>query len=152
MSAIVTKVHMLILMEPDIAAAVSFYQGLGLKLVFHLKDKWAEMQLGELKLGLCPTQEPSADYVRQTGIVLQVAHLYKVYEEHRDTIHFLGEPKEAVHGIMVSFKDPGNNILDLYQPTPEKVAAIVKEAACEEVSEAESKKDSGCCKGKGSCR
>jgi len=38
-------------------------------------------------------------------------------------------------------KDPGNNILDLYQPTPEKVKAAVQKAAHD------AEKKEGCCGG-----
>lgn len=123
----IEKVHMVILMQPDLAVAIDFYKQLGVKLIFHIKGKWAEMKLGEVKIGLCPTEQVMDGH--RTGIVLQVADVQVVYDEHKDKISFLTEPKEAVHGIMVSFKDPGGNILDLYQPTPEKVVELVKKTA-----------------------
>ncbi len=123
----IEKVHMVILMQPDLGAAIEFYKQLGVKLIFHIKGKWAEMKLGEVKIGLCPTEHMMDGH--RTGIVLQVAHVQAVYDEYKDTISFLTEPKEAVHGIMVSFKDPGGNILDLYQPTPDKVAELIKKTA-----------------------
>ena len=151
MSAIVQKVNMLILMQPDIPKAIEFYQNLGLKLVFHIKDKWAEMQLGDIKIGLCPTDE-KPDMLYRTGIVLQTADMQAAYTQLKDTVTFLSEPKEAIHGGMVSFQDPGNNVLDLYQPTPEKVIDLVKKTAeqgegagCADTSRA------GCCKNDGSC-
>lgn len=152
MSAIVQKVNMLILMQPDIAKAIDFYQQLGLKLVFHIKDKWAEMQLGDIKIGLCPTAEVP-DYLCRTGIVLQIADMQAAYAGLKDTITFLSEPKEAIHGIMVSFQDPGNNVLDLYQPTPEKVVELVKKTAeqGEGAGCADASRD-GCCKKGGSCK
>lgn len=151
MSAIVQKVNMLILMQPDIAKAITFYQQLGLKLVFHIKDKWAEMQVGDIKIGLCPTAE-KPDYLSRTGIVLQVADMQTVYTSLKDSITFLSEPKEAVHGVMVSFQDPGNNVLDLYQPTPEKVVELVKKTVEAGSGEgcADTSRD-GCCKKNGSC-
>lgn len=151
MNSIVQNVHMLILMQPDIAQAITFYQQLGLKLVFHIKDKWAEMQLGNIKIGLCPTAE-TPTYLCRTGIVLETSDLHAAYAALKDKIHFLSEPKEATHGIMVSFQDPGMNVLDLYQPTPEKVTELVKNVVeqgegggCGDSSRA------GCCKKGGSC-
>lgn len=123
----IKSLHMVILMQPNLQAAIDFYTQLGIKLIFHIKERWAEMKLGDVKIGLCPTQKV-VDGVR-TGIVLEVADLKGVYEELKDSVSFFSEPKEAVHGLMVSFKDPGGNILDLYQPTPEKVADLVKKAA-----------------------
>jgi len=122
----VKQVSMLILRQPNIAAAVDFYQKLGLKLKFHLKDAWAEMVLGSIKIGLCPA-DVSAEH--RTGIVFEVENLHAFYAAFQDTGIFIGEPKEAVHGIMVSFKDLGGNIIDLYQPTPERVVELVKNTA-----------------------
>ncbi len=129
----VKRLHMVILMEPNLQAAIDFYSDLGIKLIFHIKERWAEMRLGDVKIGLCPTQQV-IDNVR-TGIVLEVADLKRVYQELKDKVSFLSEPKEAIHGIMVSFKDPGGNLLDLYQPTPEKVADLVKKSASSTESE-----------------
>ncbi len=147
MSADIQKVHMLILMQPDIAKAIAFYQKLGLKLVFHIKEKWAEMQLGDIKIGLCPTA--TVPEWHRTGIVLQVNDIKKTYEALKDEVEFIAEPKEATHGIMVSFKDPAGNLLDLYQPTPEKVTQLVKEAV-EQNPEKKPKNGSNNCAKKGS--
>lgn len=120
------KVGMLIIMEPDIEKAVAFYQLLGFPLAFHLKGKWAELTIDGVKLGLCPTDQPLPD--RHTGIILQVADVRKAYQELSTAgVTFIREPFEAVHGIMTSIKDPGGNIIDLYQPTPEKVQEVVQQ-------------------------
>jgi len=119
------KVGMLIIMEPDIEKAVEFYQLLGFPLAFHLKGKWAELTIEGVKLGLCPTDQQLPD--RHTGIILQVADVRKAHQELSAAgVSFIREPFEAVHGIMTSIKDPGGNILDLYQPTPEKVQEVVQ--------------------------
>ena len=132
----IKNVGMLILMQSDIAKAVQHYQKLGLKLIFHLKDKWAEFELGTTKIGLCPTSNPQEGH---TGIVLEVDDLNAAYNAFKqEGITFINEPIEAVHGIMVSMKDPGGNIIDLYQPTPEKVIALAQKKAQE-----------GCCGGDG---
>lgn len=123
----VNNVHMIILMQPNLQAAIDFYEQLGLKLVFQIKDRWAEMKLGNVKIGLCPTTQHIDGF--RTGIVLQTADLLALYNTHKNSISFLNEPKEATHGLMVSFKDPGGNIIDLYQPTPEKVTELVKKVA-----------------------
>ena len=132
----VTKVGMIILLQSDLNEAVEFYQKLGLKLKFHLKDQWAELMLGEVKIGLCPTTQELPE--RHAGVVLEVENLQDTYNELKETIPFVNEPMERVHGIMVGIKDPGNNMLDLYQPTPEKVAEMAKQKAQE-----------GCCKDTG---
>lgn len=113
------KVGMIILMQSDLKKSVEFYQKLDMKQNFYLEGKWAEFDLGCVKLGLCPTDHPQ-DNVR-TGIVLEVMQdlqaLYKRLKD--DGVHFFSEPVTAPHGIMVAFKDPGGNVLDLYQATPE---------------------------------
>ena len=149
----IQKLHMVILLQPDLEKAIQFYQQLGLKQIFQLKDKWAEFKLGEVKIGLCPTSQSQEG--NRTGVVLEVQDLHKAYNELKDTITFLSEPKEAVHGIMVSFTDPAGNILDLYQPTPEKLVELVKKTA--EGDDQKSSKDGscgqkdGCCKQTGVC-
>lgn len=141
-SAIAKKVSMIIFMERDLAAAVEFYKKLGFKLKFHIKDKWAEFELDGIKFGLCPTSEEEG--LIRTGIVLEVDDVKSIFQSNKDWIEFFGEPHEAVHGIMVSFKDPSGNVIDLYQPTPEKVKEILKKAAQEQGE------DDDCC-GKGGC-
>lgn len=119
------KVGMLILMENDLEKAIEFYQKLGFPLVFHLKEKWAEMSIGDVKLGLAPTEQQLPD--RHTGIILEIADVKKAYTELAEKgVTFIREPFEAVHGIMTSVKDPGGNIMDLYQPTPEKVNEVIE--------------------------
>jgi hypothetical protein len=122
----VTAISMIIIRQVDIAAGVAFYQRLGFSLKFHLKDAWAELSLAGMRIGLCPTGE-STNY--RTGIVLQVDDLRAFYAFHKDQNIFLGEPKEALHGLMVSLKDPGGNSIDVYQPTPERVTELVKQTA-----------------------
>lgn len=137
----VSKVSMIILMQPDIAQAVTFYQNLGLKLMFHLKEKWAELDMNGVKIGLCPTSTPAHE--KRVGVVFEVPNLHAFYEEHKETNMFIGSPQEALHGIMISVKDPGNNVFDLYQPTPEKLATFVRRVAgqpcCKDQTD-------GCCK------
>ena len=134
----ISRVAMFILMQNDLEKAVEFYKSLGLNVLFHLKDRWAELEIGDVKLGLCPTTQELPD--RHTGIVLQVGNLKAFTEKHKDALELMNEPVEKVHGIMVSFKDPGGSILDLYQPTPEKVQEVMKKA----------KEEGGCCKKDGS--
>lgn len=132
----VSKVSMIILMQRNLAEGVDFYQGLGCTLLFHIREKWAECSLSGLKIGLCPTENNAMTEARRTGIVFEVADLRAFYEERKASGIFMGEPAEALHGIMVSIKDPGGNILDLYQPTPERVKDFARKVAAE-----------GCCKG-----
>lgn len=131
-------VNMIILMQNDLSQAVAFYQEFGLPLKFHISHKWAEFDVHGVKLGLAETTQELPE--RRTGIVFGVDDLKAYYEMHKEVINFIGEPVEAVHGFIISFKDPGNNIVDLYQPTPEKVKAAVEKAAHDA-------KQKGCCTG-----
>ncbi len=117
----VKKVAMVIVMQNDLPAAVEFYKKLGLTLVFHVTDRWAEFKINDLQIGLCPTDEKVS--LNRTGIVFEIADLAAFYEVQKDSLSFLDKPTEAAHGIMASIQDPSGNILDLYQPTPEKLAA-----------------------------
>lgn len=73
--------------------------------------------------------------LHRTGIVLEVADLTATYEQFKkDGVEFVREPVEAMHGLMASFRDPGNSVLDLYQPTPEKVAEFMKQREQEELA------------------
>ncbi len=119
------KVGMIILMENNLDAAIEFYKKLGFSLKFHVKEKWAEFNVGDIKLGLCPTnQQP---FERHTGMVLEVKDIKQIRNELKSNgVEFLTEIKEAPHGFMASIKDPGGNIMDLYQPTPEKIKEFVQ--------------------------
>jgi len=145
-SAGVKKIGMVVLMQHNLAQAVEFYKSLGFHLKFHLKDKWAEFELGDVKLGLCPTDEEPG--LIRTGLVLEVEDLQKMYQERKDAISFFGEPNIAVHGIMISFKDPSGNVLDLYQPTPDKVKELIKNTAAQNGENEES----GCCGSSETCQ
>lgn len=127
---------MFIIMEHDLSAAIEFYTQLGFKLKFHLKDQWAEMLADNIKIGLCYVSQELPE--RRSGLVVQVENLAVFYEAHKDTLPFIGEIKEKVHGCMIGVKDPGGNIIDLYQPTPEKVTELIQKA----------QKEGECCQGK----
>jgi len=126
------RVGMVILMQHDLVKAVEFYRDiLKLPLKFHLENKWAEFDLGCVKFGLCPISEQQ-DNIR-TGVVLETQDdLLELYAALKETVTFLSEPVVAVHGVMVGFKDCGGNILDLYQPTLDKVKDLVKETVNQE--------------------
>ena len=121
------KLGMVITMHSDLEKSVEFYKMMGLKLNFHVKEKWAEFDLGGIKFGLCPTEQ-KYDNIR-TGIVIEIEEdLVKFYEKmSAKGVIFVNEPEVAAHGVMVGFKDPCGNVLDLYQATPEKVEQMVKE-------------------------
>jgi predicted enzyme related to lactoylglutathione lyase len=133
----VKKLAMMIVMENDLQVAVEFYQKLGLELVFHVPHRWAEFKINDLQIGLCPTDEKVQ--LNRTGIVFEVEDLNTFYQERKDTITFLDKPSEAAHGIMASIQDPSGNILDLYQPTPEKIKELAEKL----------KKEDECCGPKG---
>ena len=103
------------------------------------KNEAASLTHDELGVYGCPIDATDLPD-RRTGIVLEVEDLRKFHQDQIDYMTFIGEPVEAIHGLMVSFKDPGGNILDLYQPTPEKVQDLVKETV-----EKEQKCESSCC-------
>ncbi len=124
------KVNMIILFESDLEKANEFYTKLGLKMLFHIPNQWAEFQLGEVKIGLYKIDEKLPE--RRPGIVFEVDDIQKVYDQFKDDISFIEKPVEKPHGIMISFKDPGGNILDLYQPTPEKLKAYLDSLKAEE--------------------
>lgn len=126
------KLGMVILMQPDLAKAVEFYKSLGIKEKFHLEGKWAEFDLGCVKLGLCPTDQKQ-DNIR-TGVVLEVFEdLHNLHKKLKEqNVEFISEPIVAPHGVMVGFKDPGGNVLDLYQATPDQLEKFVKEKADKE--------------------
>ncbi|BDC34221.1 hypothetical protein Noda2021_01790 [Candidatus Dependentiae bacterium Noda2021] len=145
----VKKVAMLLLLQPDLEKAVTFYQSLGLKLVFHLKDRWAEFMLGSIQIGLCPSTQDLPE--RHTGIVFEVDNVRDMFNALQHEITFMAAPQEAVHGIMASIKDPGNNIIDIYQPTPEKVRDLVEqqkaaETCCKTDANVEKQVSETCCK------
>ncbi len=120
------KLGMVIFMQPDLEKAVEFYQQLGIKLNFHLPNRWAEFDLGCVKLGLCPTEQ-AQDNIR-TGIVFEIMQdLIELHAKLKDQgVTFVNEPITAPHGVMVGVKDPGGNVFDFYQPTPEKMKEFVE--------------------------
>lgn len=128
---VIKKAHMFIMMAQDkfFEETVEFYKKLGLTPKFHLKDKWAEFELENMLIGLCPTEEELPD--RRTGIVFEVADLKKLYAEKKDIITFLAEPVEAIHGVMASIKDPSGNVFDFYQQTPDKVKDLAAKIKAE---------------------
>ena len=112
-----------------------------MNLIFHIQDRWAEFELGDIKLGLCPTNKPGE--VKRSGIVLEVEDIKSFYEMHRENLSFIGEVVEAAHGIMINIQDPGGNIIDLYQPTPDKLKRVV---ACAQRDAASCCTKNVCCK------
>ncbi|HJM68848.1 MAG TPA: VOC family protein [Candidatus Babeliales bacterium] len=125
MSVDTIKVGMIIVMEPELEKSVKFFKDLGFPLKFHLEEKWAEFAIGDVKMGLCPTSSEVIEH--HTGVILEVPDVRQTFEEFKAAgVEFVKEPFEAVHGIMCSFKDPGGNIFDLYQPTPDKVQDMIK--------------------------
>ena len=129
-----TTVYMIIFMQRSLADGVAFYKTLGLERIFEIPNQWAEMQGGNIKIGLCVNEQERP--VHRTGIVFNNPDLYAFYQAHKDTLLFMSVPIEKTHGIMVSVQDPNGNIVDLYQPTPEKVQEAIVQA----------KKDDICCK------
>lgn len=127
MSDLSLKVGMIILMEaePHFEECVEFYKKIGFQLKFHLKEKWAEFNLDNIRIGLCPTGHPAFD--RHTGVVLEVNDINLFEDKIKEQgITFLKEPVVALHGIMANIKDPSGNVMDVYQPTHENVEQMAK--------------------------
>ncbi len=151
----VTGVYMVILMQEDLQASTEFYKKLGLKVVFHIPGKWSELEVGGMKIGLCPS--PATAKGHHSGLVFQVADVMATYAALKEEgIAFLNEPTVAAHGIMVSCADPSGNMFDLYQPTLDKMKQAIDEAhglcgggacgVCETGScRKSSKPKTGCC-------
>jgi catechol 2,3-dioxygenase-like lactoylglutathione lyase family enzyme len=151
------KIGMIIMMQPQLEAAVDFYQKLGFELKFHMREKWAEFDGGGVKFGLCPIAQ-GQDNVR-TGVVVETQQdLLELYKELKEQgVQFFGEPIVAVHGVMVGVKDPGGNVFDLYQPTPEKVQELARQEQAKQAAEKAEQGEGcdaptqGCCGGKSDC-
>ena len=142
----ITRVNMIILMQHNLDAAIKFYETLGLKKVFFLPDRWAEFDLGGVKIGLCPAPETQENV--RTGVVLEVDDIVALHEKYKDQFDFQGPLMEKIHGKMISIKDPGNNVIDLYQPTPEKLKDLIKKVKEEEGVRQPCAKADACCKNK----
>ena len=128
------KLGMVIFMQKDLTKAVEFYKKLGIAQKFHLEGKWAEFDLGCVKFGLCPTDQLQ-DNVR-TGIVFEVIQdLLELHSKLKaEGVEFVNEPVVAPHGVMVGVKDPGGNVFDLYQPTPEKMKEFIEKNKTEQAT------------------
>ena len=123
----ITRLNMLILLQHDLDAAIEFYQKLELKLVFQMKGRWAEFALADgTTIGMCPIGK-KPEHLMRTGMVFEVDDLHAVHAQLKDTTKFVNEPTEKEHGIIASIADPGNNVIDLYQPTPEKLKELIRQ-------------------------
>lgn len=142
----ITRINMIILMQHDLDAAVKFYETLGLKKIFYLPERWAELGLNGVKIGLCPAKEAQGDV--RTGIVFEVDDLNTLHEKYKDQFDFQGPLMEKAHGKMMSLRDPGNNIIDLYQPTPEKLKDLIKTVKENDGQSQACSKADACCKNK----
>lgn len=126
----VTRLNMIILMQPDLPAAVDFYEKLGLKKIFHIKGQWAEFEVGSTKVGLCPTDSEQRPV--RTGIVFEVADLKALHQTLKAEGRQLTDVVERPHGFIMSIQDPGGNLIDFYQPTPEKLKEFVDRVVTKE--------------------
>lgn len=126
----VKSLFMVIIMQKDLEKSVTFYESLGCELVFHVPTKWAELKLGEVKIGLCPVFENFEPH-QHTGLVLEVEDLKESFEQYKaKEVSFINEPIEAMHGLMATFEDPSGNRLDLYQPTHDKLKKAFDQDGC----------------------
>jgi len=125
------SLHLVIIMQHDFEKAIAFYQNIGLELLFQVPNKWAEFDMQGVKLGFAKSEQELPE--RRTGIVLEVSDVRDLYERlQKEGVEFIHAPIDEPHGIMASFKDPGNNIIDIYQPTPEKLRESLEKESTKE--------------------
>lgn len=125
------RLAMVILMVNDIEKAAAFYEVLGGQKRCLFPKSWAELNLNGITIALCHTEQEQGQ--RRTGLVFALDDLMAFYAQYKATLLFLEEPTTKLHGIMVSVQDPSGNILELYQPTPEKVREFMaqnRDACC----------------------
>jgi len=122
----ISRLNMLILMQNDLEKAIKFYESVGLKLIFQVPGHWAECSLIDgTKVGLCPTPQ-ELEGMRRTGFVFEVDDLNAMHEKLKDSANFINEPVEKEHGVIASVADPAGNIIELYQPMPEKIQEMLR--------------------------
>lgn len=121
------KLHMIVLMQSDLKKAVEFYKDLGIKQKIYVEGKLAEFDLGCAKLALCQTDQVQ-DNIR-TGVVLELFEDLHVLAQKLKAkgVHFLQDPVDVPYSTMASCKDPGGNIIDFYQATPERYQDFLKQ-------------------------
>ena len=124
MATLKPRISMIILMQNNLQEAVAFYTKLGFELGFQIKDQWAEFDADGIKIGLAHTKTELSE--RRTGIVLAVDDINEWCDQMDVEGIACSEKVERLHGIMSSVKDTSNNILEVYQATPEKVQEILK--------------------------
>ena len=129
----ITRLSTLIVIQNDLAAGVAFYKSLGLKLAFEIPSRWAEFILPEgTKLCLCPTSQ-ELNSQRHTGFVFEVKDLKQLHEQLKESTTFVNEPTEKEYGIIASIADPAGNVIDLFEPDPEKIQEMMRKqrSACQ---------------------
>lgn len=123
------KVSMFSLVQNDLDAAIEFYKKLGFPLTFQVPGKWAEFDIKGIKLFLYRVEEALPE--RYTGLALEVPDLQAFFDEYKDKgIEFINPPQQVDYAVVSSIKDPGNNIIGLVQPTPEKVRSMMNQDDC----------------------
>ncbi|HEX2977642.1 MAG TPA: VOC family protein [Candidatus Babeliales bacterium] len=120
------RVSMVSLMHNKLDAGIAFYSMLGIPLTFQVPAKWAEFDLQGVKLFLYQVDEELPDHY--SGLVLHVDDVAKFYEEFKEKITFVTPPTDLEYAYIARIKDPGNNIIGLVQPTPERVRAAMDQA------------------------
>lgn len=145
MEQAVTGVYMIILMQEDLQQGIDFYTKLGLKVIFYIPGKWSELEVGGIRIGLCPATTVQKGH--HTGLVFQVEDVKATYELLKNEgVVFANEPVVATHGIMVSCTDPSGNLFDLYQPTHDKVKKVLEESGKLCKDSCGQKAGGGCCR------
>ncbi|OQA35814.1 MAG: Glyoxalase-like domain protein [Candidatus Dependentiae bacterium ADurb.Bin331] len=134
------RVSMVSLMHNNLQAGIDFYKQLELPVTFQVPGKWAEFDLQGVKLFLYQVDEELPDHY--SGLVLHVDDVHKFYDAFKDRITFVTPPTDLEYAYIARIKDPGNNIIGLVQPTPERVRE--KMSAQQEMQESDCCKDGKC--------
>jgi catechol 2,3-dioxygenase-like lactoylglutathione lyase family enzyme len=113
------RFSMIVLLQNDLEAAISFYASLGAEVIFRVEGQWAELNFDGVRIGLAVANEELPE--RRCGIILEIPDL-RAWCEAQESHGVKTVPViERVHGLMSAVSDTGNNIIEFYQPTPERV-------------------------------
>ncbi|NBP00603.1 MAG: hypothetical protein EBU90_10845 [Proteobacteria bacterium] len=104
------KIHTLVLLQKDLAKAVEFYELLGGYCAFYQENVWAEFEIEQVKLALCPTDQILDRY---SGLVFYIADFKTVSESLLKAGYLLSAPTETINGAVVMVTDPGGNKIEL---------------------------------------
>lgn len=134
----VSRLHMIIFMQKDLKVSMEFYKKLGFMVGFFVPEKWCELKIGDIKIGLCPIEYKDFEGPH-SGVVFEIKDLKNSYEFFKNEgITFANELVDAEHGYMITCVDPSGNMFDLYEPKAINFPKSCKESCSKN-------DDLGCC-------